>query len=324
MHKKLATFFQATLMIIMICLSVEAANAQVKEEKIAIVNGTFITKDEYERALTRAKDLATSQGKEITEAELPAIKKQIIDNIAEMLILYQDAIAKGIKEDQAQIDSEVAKLKSGYPDEEAFKKTLASNNITEALIRDQLIKRSVIQKFVEQNFAQKTVIPDSEVKAFYDNNPDQFNKPESVKASHILILADKKADEAQKKAAREKIEKIQARLKAGEDFAALAKGNSQDPGSSVKGGELGSFTRGQMVKPFEDAAFALAPGAVSDIVESDFGYHIIKVTEKQAAGKFSFEEAKTGLTDYLKSNKINKEISDYIKALKEKAKIEIF
>ncbi len=321
MFRKFAALLPVTLMVIMMFISLALA---AEADKIAIVNGTVITKDEYERELVRIRDQAARQGKEITEAEMPEIKKQIIDNIIETLVFYQDAIAKGIKADQAMADKEWAQLKSGYPDDKSFEKTLADKKITETLIMDQLQKRNIIKKFIDQNFTQKTVIPESEVKAYYDNNPEQFNKPESVRASHILIPADISADEKQKKEARDKVEKIQARVKAGEDFATLAKENSRDPVSSEKGGDLGFFTKGQMVKPVEDAAFALAPGAVSDIVETQYGYHIIKVTDKQPADKFSFDEVKSRLADYLKNIKISKDIGDYTKTLKEKAKIEIF
>jgi peptidyl-prolyl cis-trans isomerase C len=123
-----------------------------------------------------------------------------------------------------------------------------------------------------------------------------------VRASHILIKADPQADESQKAAARKKIKEIQNKLSKGEDFTALAREYSEGP-SGTKGGDLGYFSRGQMVKPFEDAAFTSAPGQVSDIVETRLGYHLIKVTEKKPETIVAYADIKDQLQEYLKQKK---------------------
>jgi peptidyl-prolyl cis-trans isomerase C len=321
MCRKLAAALPVTLMVIMMFFSIAFAAGA---ERVAIVNGKDIPKDEYDREISRIKNQVSAQGGEIADAEMAEIKKQVMENLIGMELLYQNSLEKGVTADQASIDNEWARVTSRYPDKNDLKKALDDLHVTEEIIKAQIKKGLTVNKFIEQNFVDKTVIPESEAKAFYDNNTERFNKPESVRASHILIKVEPAADDAKKKAARAEIEKIQARVKAGEDFAAVAKETSQDTGSGARGGDLGLFTRGQMVKPFEDAAFALTPGAVSDIVESDFGYHIIKVTEKQPAGKYSFDEAKVNLTNYLKETKVKKDLSDFVKGLRDKAKIETF
>ena len=323
MKKKFSVALSITFLVIVLFLSV-AISAEPAAEKIATVNGTVITKNEYDRELARYKERITAQGAKINDSDMPAIKTQVIENIVGMLLMYQDATAKGITADQAAIDNQWKQLKSQYPDEQKFQDALKQLNVTEESIKEQIKRGLTLQKFIKENFYDKVSVTDSEVKAFYDNNPDKFNKPEEIRASHILITVAPDADEAQKKAARAEIEKIQAKIKAGEDFAKLAKENSKDPGSSQNGGDLGFFTKGQMVKPFEDAAFALKPGMVSDIVETQFGYHIIKVTDRKAASKYALDDIKTKLQTYLKDSKIQKNISDYINALREKAKVEIF
>ena len=121
--------------------------------------------------------------------------------------------------------------------------------------------------------------------------------------------------------ARKKIEKIQQKLQQGEDFAALAKEFSQGP-SSFKGGDLGYFGRGQMVKSFEKAAFGLMPGDASDIIETRFGYHLIKVIERKPETLIAFEDIKDRLGQYLMQEKVRREVSSYVQKLKEKAKVE--
>ena len=137
----------------------------------------------------------------------------------------------------------------------------------------------MIDKMMEAELATTTVATEAEAKDFYDKNPDKFKQGEGVRASHILVMANESADEATKKKARAKIDAVLKRVSAGEDFAVLAKENSED-GSKDQGGDLGFFTKGQMVPAFDEAAFALKPGEISDVVTTQFGYHIIKVVEQ--------------------------------------------
>ncbi|MBK5101874.1 MAG: peptidyl-prolyl cis-trans isomerase [Desulfobacteraceae bacterium] len=178
-----------------------------------------------------------------------------------------------------------------------------------------------IQQFIDRQFAQKVTISGEETKSYYDSHLDSFKQPEEVKASHILIKIDSQAKESQKTEARKKLEEVQKKLNKGDDFAALAKEFSQGP-SSAKGGDLGYFRRGQMVKPFEEAAFALRPGEVSDIVETRFGYHLIKIFDKRPETTMAFKDIKEKLQQYLKQGKVREQVSAYVEELKGKAKVE--
>jgi peptidyl-prolyl cis-trans isomerase C len=160
------------------------------------------------------------------------------------------------------------------------------------------------------------------VKAYYDANLESFKQPEQVKARHILVKLEEQAEESKKTEAREKIEMVQGKLKKGEDFSTLAKEYSEGPSSS-KGGDLGYFSRGQMVKPFEDAAFAMQPGEVSEIVKTRFGYHLIEVTDKKPETTVAYDEIKDRLGQYLKQQKLQKEMALYVETLKSKARVEV-
>jgi peptidyl-prolyl cis-trans isomerase C len=150
-------------------------------------------------------------------------------------------------------------------------------------------------------------VNDAEAKAFYEENKADFNTPEQVKASHILIKVAPTATPEEKMAAKAKIDGLLKKVKAGGDFAALAKENSDCP-SKERGGDLGFFDKGSMVKEFGDAAFAMKVGQISNVVETQFGYHIIKVTDRKEGGMTSFDKAK----------------ADIVKSLQEKKKGEIF
>ena len=167
------------------------------------------------------------------------------------------------------------------------------------------------------------MVTPQEVKAFYDGNPDIFKTPEMVRASHILVKVEEGASGEDKAKALEKIKTIQKRLQSGEDFAKVAQEVSDCP-SKDDGGDLNFFHKGQMVPPFEKAAFALKPGETSDIVETEFGYHIIKLTDKKEAGTMSFDDVKSRIQQQLINEKMTQEYHKYVEALKSRAKIEIF
>lgn len=148
-----------------------------------------------------------------------------------------------------------------------------------------------------------------------------LTEPEEVKASHILIKVEPTADDATKAAARKKIEDLQQKLKAGGDFAELAKENSEGP-SNVRGGDLGYFKRGQMVKPFEDVAYSMKIDEVSDLVETRFGYHLIKVSDKKPEQTLAYADVKDKIAQRLKQEKVEKDATLYVEDLKKGAKIE--
>ena len=144
-----------------------------------------------------------------------------------------------------------------------------------------------------------------------------------MRASHILIAVPKGADAAAKAQARAKAEEVLKDVKAGKDFAALAKQHSADPGSAANGGDLGFFQQGQMVGPFNDAAFSLAPGATSELVETDFGFHIIRVAEKKAGRTIPLEEVKPQVEQYLEQKNRQEQTDTFVNGLKAKGKIEV-
>jgi len=152
-------------------------------------------------------------------------------------------------------------------------------------------------------YTAKAEVSDADLQKYYDDHKSDFEKPEQVQARHILLKLDESADDEQKAAVRKQAEELLAKAKAGDDFAELATANSQDEGSAPKGGDLGSFGRGMMVPPFEEAAFALAPGQISDIVESAFGLHIIKVEGKTEARTQSLDEVRADILARLRGEK---------------------
>ncbi len=300
-----------------------AGEKQPPEGKAAVVNGSVITRVDFDREMGRVKKRLSRMGKLPSDSELSEIRKQVLESLIHRELLYQESQKQGISVADETIDEQLRKLKERFSSEAEFKSALSDANLSEAAIKSQFKRKMAIQQFIDKEFVQKITVSGRESKDYYDSHPEVFKQPGQVRASHILIKVDPGADEAQKTEARKKLEKIQGKLQKGEDFAALAKEFSEGP-SSAKGGDLGYFKRGQMVKPFEEAAFVLEPGKLSDIVETEFGYHLIKVIDKKPAKTIAYQDVKGTLERHLKQEKLQREVSLYVEKLKEKAKVERF
>jgi peptidyl-prolyl cis-trans isomerase C len=181
----------------------------------------------------------------------------------------------------------------------------------------------LVNEYLRKEIAQKITAKEEDIKAYYDGHKEEFKAPAMVRAQHILVKVANGASEDDKKEAKEKIEGILKRIKAGEDFGKLAAEFSDDPGSKQKGGDLGFFTRGRMVKPFEDAAFSLKPGEVSGVVESPFGYHIIKVEETKEAGLEPLEKVRDRINQKLVQESVKAKITEFIDKAMKDAKAEV-
>ena len=300
-----------------------AAEKKNIERKIAIVNGSLITEEDFEREMVGVNKRIEKLGKSLDDSQMLRIKKKILENLIDQELLYQESQKRGINVDEAEINEQLGKIKKRFPSEAAFKAALKQANLSEATVSSQIKRGLVIKELIDKQVIEKINVLNKELRTYYETNQGSFKQPEQVRASHILIKVSPEADKSQKIGARKKIEEIQNKLKKGEDFAALAKKFSEGP-SSDKGGDLGYFNRGQMVKSFEKAAFALKPGEVSGIIETKFGYHLIKVVDKKPEHIMKYEEIKDRLRQYLKQQKTKEKLDIFIEELKGKAKVERF
>lgn len=313
--------FAAFFICIFFALTATAQEKKPADSKAAEINGVVITKAQFDKELSIHLNRVARQGRQMTDDQLAALKNEILDGLIEREVLYQESQKVGIKIENQKVDEQLAAIKKRFPSEAEFKTALGKMNLTEDEVKMQISRGLAIRALIEQQIASKIVITDAETKAYYDGNPQMFKQPAQVKASHILIKVDTGADEAKKAEARKKIEAVQQKIKDGGDFAELAKEYSEGP-SNARGGDLGFFSRGQMVKPFEDAAFAMKVNEVSEIVETRFGYHLIKVYEIKPDQTLAYADVKDKLSQRMKQEKIEKDATQYIGQLKKDAKIE--
>jgi peptidyl-prolyl cis-trans isomerase C len=289
-------------------------------EIVARINGETISGVELDRAV---KALEGRAGGPVPADQRDRVFRGVLDEMIGYKLLVQEAKTRKIVVPDSDIEAQVAQIRSQFPNQQQFDQALAAQKMTLQDIRDDARSEMSVEKLVEGEIATKIAVKPEAVTDFYQKNQDKFQQGPRVRASHILISVPQNADAATKQQAKTKAEAILKDLKGGKDFAATAKENSQDPGSAVNGGDLGFFEKGQMVPPFEQAAFALNAGDMSDLVETQFGYHIIKVAEKQTQRVVPLDEAKPQIEQYLSQQSRQAETQAFVDALKAKAKIEI-
>lgn len=289
---------------------------------VATVDGAEVSADEFNTEIQRVMAAG------LPPAAITQFKDTIVEKLVERRLL-DNAISKSeIKVSDSEIDSkldevraEFAKAQATGGEQVSLEQLTQQLGITAKELRESIAQSIAVEQLLEKRGVGK--VTDAEVRAFYDDNSEAFNRPEMVKARHILVRvdagADEKAVEAKKAEAADIAKKARAK---GADFAALAKEHSEGP-SAPKGGDLGMFGRGQMVPEFEKAAFGLDAGAVSDPVKTQFGWHVIKVEEKKDAGVVPFDEVSDQLKKKMQNEKLEGGIADLVSELREKAEIKL-
>ncbi len=323
--KKLVTIMLAAIM----SLSLVACKNKDLNETVAAVNGHKITLGEYEFMLKMNKasvestiggDSRWKEKDKNGETYIDKYKMIVLNQMINTELLAQNAEKEGIKLTNKEVQSSFNDLKTYINSDEEMKESAKKLGITDDFLKEQARLSLLIQKS-QDKFYKESKISDEEMKNYYDKHINEYKKDE-VEASHILIKTtddnNKELPKKEQEKAKKKAEKILKEVKNGGDFAELAKKYSQDPGSAANGGALGSpFGKGVMVKEFEEAAFSMNPGEISNLVKTDFGYHIIKVTDR-IKDTTSFDSAKEGIKEELLKDKYAKQIE----ALQKQAKIE--
>jgi peptidyl-prolyl cis-trans isomerase C len=298
--------------------------APSKPVKVAVVNGKAIAYKDFERKMKIiTQQVMRGQPGQLPEALMDRAKTEAVNQLVSEELLYQESMKQKLKLDDGVVDKELQALKSRFDNDAQYQETLKKMDLSEDQLKQQIGRQATIRKLLEKEVMSKIALSKEDAKKYFQSNSAEFHQPERVRAQHILVKLEPGADEQKRAQARKKLEGVKKRVLAGEDFGKLAKEYSEGP-SNVREGDLGYFTRGRMVKPFEDAAFKLAPNEISGIVETQFGFHLIKVMDHQAAKDPSFEEIEPRVTAILRNKKIHQKYEAYIYKLRQDAKIETF
>jgi peptidyl-prolyl cis-trans isomerase C len=282
------------------------------EDVIAKVNGQAITVAEMNLVASRG---APQPGGPQKDAQL-----QALNSLIDQLVLANAAAQKGLTVPDSLVDPMITRWEGQFTNPQDRDKRLADMGMTLPQLREKIRLDQLVQQFVRETVQDTLKVSDAELQSYYDANAAQFEQGESVHARHILVSCDPAATPEVKEAAKRKAEALGRRVRGGEDFAAVASAESDCP-SKAQGGDLGFFTRDRMVKPFADAAFALSPGQVSDVVETQFGYHVIKLEERKPGGKMPLDQIAEQLRGFLMRQKLQGAVDQLAKSLRAKAKI---
>ena len=312
----------------LLCISaVGCSSKKNNSDIVAKVNENNITIEDFKVTLALNKiDLESKYGSTVWETEVEngvkfkdTFKNRVLKGMIDVEAVCEEAKKDGLTPSEEEIDKAFDELNKNLYANENYKKILEDLKISDTCIKSQVEKTLTIQKYTE-NFDKNLKISDEEMKKYYEEHKADYYKDE-VKASHILISTvddnGKELSEAKKKEAKKKAEEVLKKAKSGEEFSELAKEYSDDSGSAANGGDLGYFTKGQMVQPFEEAAFSLKSGEISGLVESEYGYHIIKVYDK-IDKQLTFDEVK----DEIKKTLTEDKYMESIEAITKKAKVE--
>ena len=296
---------------------------------VARGKGVEVKRSQIEDEMLAYRASLSTRKQAFPESQRAMIESNMVDKLVVGQILLNRSTPADKAAAREKVDKLIAQEKTNSASEEVFIQEVkaATGGMSIDQYRNRLADQASEEMVVDRELRSTIKVSDADARKFYDENPAAAEQPEMVRASHILIstldpVTKQQIPPDKKKDKEDLIRKIRARAVAGEDFGKLAKQYSEDPGSKDKGGEY-TFPRGQMVHEFETAAFSMQTNQISDVVETQFGYHIIKLNEKIPAKKVAFDEIAPRVKTYLAEQEFRKSLTPYFDKLKTEAKVEI-
>lgn len=289
--------------------------------------GIEITQGELSEAVANLEANLAMTGRNIPSAQRDQIEKNLLDRLVTIELLKSQATEQDKEQADATAEQVVNRYKNQAPSEEVFNQQLASMGTTLEDFHQQIKDRATVEEVIDRNIRSKIEITEEQAREYYEENPSEFTTEERVHARHILLSTrdqqtgqDLPDEEKQNKF--EQAQELIQQAKEGADFSELARQHTEDPGSKESGGEY-TFPRGQMVKPFEETAFSLEPGEISNVVTTQFGFHIIKLEEKLPAGKQEFSEVEEQVKETLLQEEMETRLPQYLDTLKEEKNVKV-
>ena len=254
---------------------------------------------------------------------MKVLRREAMDLMVEQELVAQAAEEVGIEADPAEVDKQVRELRDVFDSDDQFRMKLEADGYTEDSYRRHIGRMIAAKIYLDRVRADASDVRDAEVETFYDENEYRLTLPEQVRVRHILLTWKPMGTQDDRAAVREQMQPILERARAGEDFAALAREFSEDSGTKAYGGDTGLFPRGTMVAPFEEVAFSLDEGEISDPVDTVYGVHIVKLEERQEPRLLPLDEVRDQLRDYVREEKMEAAVRDRIEALRADAEVKV-
>lgn len=292
-------------------------------EVVAKVNDHDIKRDVITRELKKAAEQYKKRGMPLTaDQEKSAAKTLIEDEIGRTLLVLK-AKESGAKVSEKMLLARLKEVKSKFKSDAVFEHRLADRGMTVDQYKQELEIDMFMDQIIKKEIEPKIKIAEKDSRDYYNKNKSKFESPEKVRASIMLLKFNPSKGKAGEQDVLKKFESILDQVKNGSDFGAMAQQHSQDSLAS-KGGDLGFFTRKQMLPAFSDRAFKMKVGEVSEIFRTGHGFHVLKVTDKKPGGLSPFEAEKAKIEKFLTNKKVSQATRDYIETLKKQAKIKTY
>lgn len=302
-------------------LFVFQVKAEVVDQIVAVVNDDIITFSELKKILNPiyAQYEKTYEGDELVDKMVKA-RSEVLSQLINNRLLTQEAKKKDIKVDEKDIDERLKQIKQRFPSEEDFNKAIGMDGVTVESLRKNIEEQLLIREFAQRELAHKAMVSPREVEEYYKEHAGEFTEGEMINVCNILVKKRKSEDGSDR--ALEVINNILKEAKNGGNFEVLAKRYSEGPNAS-SGGDMGFFGRGSMMKEIEDAAFNMKVGAVSEVIKTDLGYHILYLKARRTPRRIPVQEVSKDIEKELFQRKIEEAKAEYVKELKAKAFIKI-
>jgi parvulin-like peptidyl-prolyl isomerase len=302
-------------------LAAPAAHAQII--LAASVNGVGISEEQLEQTFEEHLKQQKVSLLQIRNPErLKQIKRAVLDNLIEQELFWQAAQKAGTLAMPNEVDEAYQTTMSQFKSAESFDQRIRSDGFTPDTYRQFVEKQVSASKYADSVATRAAAVTDQEIHRFYLDNPDRFHRPEQVHARHIMMQVAKGASHSVRAETRSRIEQILKQARAGQDFEKLARLHSEAP-TKQWGGQMDPFSRGQIAKPIEDAAFALRPGQISGVLATPESYQILKIDSRSDAISISEEQAREKIREYLQALKARQAINSEAERLRASGEVKI-
>ena len=288
------------------------------------VNGKEIPQDAVNFELQRLMQFHAEHGvpEEKIRAELPVLKKRAEQQAIGASLLFDEAARLEIDVSEDEIDARIAEMTEQAGGEERFAALLKKKGVNIVEFRGRIKRGKRVDKLVEKAVAGLPEPGEDEIRGHYEAHKDEYTKEAQVCAQHILVTPKEGVPDAKLQAIG-KLNEIRSRIATGADFAIEASAHSDCPSGKQAGGSLGWFSKGMMVKEFDEKVFAMPVGGLSEIIETQFGFHIIYKSDEEPAGTPDFDEVHDRIADFLRHTKRGEALEAFVDSLRDKAEIQI-
>ena len=290
------------------------------DDVVARVNGTPI----YRKAVREVVQEALSrQDEDPTPATIGKLVEAAQNSLIALALLHQESQARGMKVSDRAVEEEIARSRARFPDPNAFQEALAAKGMDEATLRQDTRQTLAVNQLLEQVVWKDVRIDTAQIQRYYETHRREFTHPAQVRVSRILVRVPAHATTAERDAARQQANALLTRLHAGADFTQLARESSQDVASAANGGDIGYFSRGEMDPAFEQHVTTLPPGSVSGVVQTPYGFEIIKVTGRRGGGELPLAQVQERIRGVLTAARKQEREAAFVAQLRQKSKVEL-